>query len=804
MWKNYLKIAFRNLKRNKIYSAINVIGLGLGMAASIFIFLFVLDELNYDQFFPNADRIYRANVIGKLNGNEFTSATSATPLAPAMAGEIAQVEEVVRFGLQRTFPLGLEEKAFTEPIVLAADPNFLEFFGLGLIKGNPQTALEGPDKIVLTESVAAKYFGDEDPLGKTLWSGSNKTPMEVTGIVQDLPANSHLDFDAIISGDNWWFFEQENWTSNNLYTYYRISEGADVASIQEALDGFVLKYVGKEIQSFLGVSLETFREQGNAYGIGSMPIRDIYLKSTYSDEIKASGSEQYLYLFSAIAIFILLIACINFMNLSTARSANRAKEVGVRKSIGAQQSRLILQFLSESIVYSVLAGILALGIILVLMQPFNSLSGKDLGFGFLIQPGFILGFVIFLLFVGILAGSYPAFYLTSFSPVSVLKGKIKAGVKRSNLRSSLVVFQFFISTTLIISSLVVYKQLGYMQEKNLGFDKENVLSLLHIRALGGNQEAFKQELLSQTGFVEASYANSLPPRLNWNSLIRTKDKQQDILCNINVVDENYLETLGLKMASGRFFSKDIPADTGAILVNQTAFAQMGWTELDGTQEIGGFWREDGGVTYRRVIGVIEDYNYESLRENVRPLVMSLGPRGYFNQVAIRISPGQVSEKLNVLEQTWKKHSGGAPFEYSFLDADFNLLFQKEQKMGNIILIFTVLAIGIACLGLFGLAAYTTEQRSKEISIRKALGASMGNLVTILSKDFTLLVLLGFILAGPLSYYFLEKYWLQNFAFRTEIDLLLILFAGLISIVISWLTVSYQTASSNPVDYLKNE
>lgn len=807
MWENYLKIAMRNLKRNKIYSAINIIGLSLGMAASILICLFILDELSYEKFIPDADRIYRANVSGKMNGNEFTSATSATPMGPAMESEIAQVEETVRFGMMRTFPLRVEDKAFTEPIVLAADPNFLSFFGFQLIKGNPETALSGPDKIVLTQSVAEKYFGEEDPIGKTIYSGSEKKPLEVTGLVADVPANSHLDFDAVISGENWWFFDQENWTSNNIYTYYKLVEGANPADIDVALNGFVVKYVGDEIQKFLGISLDAFKEQGNAYGIHTMALPDIYLKSDTDDEIKASGNMQYLYLFGGIAVFILLIACINFMNLSTARSANRAKEVGVRKSIGAYKSRLITQFLTESILNSVFAGLIALGIILILLQPFNAISGKDIGLSFLIQPQFVFGFLTFILLIGLVAGSYPAFFLTSFSPASVLKGKIRAGMKRSHLRSGLVVFQFFISTVLIISSMVVYKQLGYMQEKNLGFDKENVISLLHIRALGNNQEAFKQDLINQTGFSNASFANSLPPRIDWSSVMRTKDNQQDILCNINVVDENFLENMGMKLVGGRFFSKDIPSDTEAVLVNETAFAQMGWTELDGNQAVGGFWDDDGSITYRKVIGILEDYNYESLRQNVRPLVMLKGGKNDFNEIAIRINPGQISDKLDVLEQTWNKHADGAPFEYSFLDADFNLLFQKEQKMGNIILIFTVLAIGIACLGLFGLAAYTTEQRSKEISIRKALGASMASLVTILSKDFTLLVIIAFILAGPLSYFFLEKYWLQNFAYRTEIDLGLILIAGMISILIAWLTVSYQsfkTAASNPVDYLKNE
>jgi putative ABC transport system permease protein len=807
MWKNYLKIAWRNMKRNRIYSLINIIGLSLGMTASVLIFLFVFDELSYDQTIPHADRIYRVNVSGKLNGNEFISTSSAAPLGPAMKEEIAQVEDFVRMGVLRTYPLIEEEKAFTESIVMVADLNFLDFFGLELLSGNRQSALNGPNKIVLTKTVAEKYFGEEDPVGKTILGGAEKIQLEVTGVMADMPTNTHLDLDAVISGENWWFFEQENWTTNNLLTYYRIAEGADPDAIQEILNDFVIKYVGAELLQFLGVSIEAFLAQGNAYGLISIPMLDIYLNSNASDEIKSPGNLQYLYLFSGIAIFILLIACINFMNLSTARSANRAKEVGVRKSIGANRKRLIWQFLAESLIYSAIAGALTSIVILLVLQPFNLLSEKSLSAEIFLDLRFIGIFLAFLLIVGLLAGSYPAFYLTSFSPVGVLKGEIRSGVKRSVLRSGLVIFQFFVSIALMISSLVVYSQLKFTQEKNLGIDKENVLALLHVRSLGANEEAFKQEVLAQSGFVAAAYSNVLPPRIDWTSLMRTKDKQQDVLCYINYVDEDYLDALGFKLTSGRFFSREIPSDTGALLVNQTAMALMGWEELDGTQEVGGFWNDDETVTYRKVIGVIEDFNFESLRQNVRPLVVMNGGENTFNEMAIRISPGQVSEKIQLLESVWKKHAGGAPFEYLFLDEDFDRLFHKEQKMSQIILVFTGLAIGIACLGLFGLAAYTTEQRSKEISIRKTLGASMANLVAILSKDFTLLVAIAFVIAGPVSYLLLERCWLQNFAYRIEIGPGLIFLAGMVAVVIAWLTVSYQsfrTAASNPVDYLKSE
>ncbi|MFC3415378.1 ABC transporter permease [Algoriphagus hitonicola] len=806
MWKNYLKIAYRNLLKNKIYSGINVFGLSLGMAASFLILIYVLDELSYDKFHPDGEHIYRIGMQGSMNGNDFDMPFSPAPMAQAMVDEIPEVEEATRIGVFRTMPMRYEEKSFTEPITLVVDPNFFNFFGFKLLKGNPKEALTGPDKVILTESTAKRYFGDQEPIGKVLLRGSEKTATEVSGIVADPPYHSHLTFEMLLSADSWGYMKDEQWSSNNLYTYFRIHSEANPQNAQDGIDGFVTKYFGPEIQQFLGISLDAFLEQGNRYGYSYIPMMDIHLFSGSADDIKPGGNIQYLYIFGAVALFIILIACINFMNLATARASSRAKEVGVRKAIGAQKSRLIYQFLTESMLYSLISGLLALVFIVLALAPFNGLSGKDLGLELLTKPYFLIGLVSFILLVGVLAGSYPAFYLTSFSPVEVLKGKIRSGVKRSNFRNGLVVFQFFISICLIISSMVVYKQLRFMQEKNLGFNKENVVDLLHTQTLGKNAEAFKQELLSQTDFVSASFANTLPPNIDWSSVFKTTDSQQDFLCTLNFVDHDQLQTLGYELVKGRFFSRDFPSDTGTVVLNETAFRQMGWTELDGSQKVSGFWNVNSEPVARTVVGVIRDFNFESLRTSVRPLIMTLGTVPN-NEMAIRLRSGNPAEKVALLEQIWKKHSDGAPFEYSFIDSNFQRLFQAEQKMGNIILVFTVLAISIACLGLFGLAAYTTEQRSKEISIRKALGASIPHLVTILSKDFTILVLIAFVFAGPLAYYLMNSFWLGNFAYRIEIGIFLILLSGLMAILIAWITVSYQsfkTAASNPVDYLKSE
>jgi len=806
MLKSYLKITFRNLLKNKVYSGINILGLSLGMAASILIIIYIVDELSYDKFHPGGELIYRVGMQGKMNGNEFNMALSPAPLSLALKDEVPEVADAIRLGAFRTMPIRLEEKTFTEPMMLVAESNFFEFFGFELLQGDPKTALSGTDRIVLTESTSKKYFGDADPIGQIILRGSDKRATEVTGVVADPPHNSHLDFEMLLSAESWAYMKDLQWSSNNLYTYFRIHPGSNPQQVKLALDSFIQKYFGPEIEQFLGISLKAFLEAGNQFGYMIQPLQEIHLHSDLDEEIKQGGSIQYLYIFGAIALFIIVIACINFMNLSTARSSNRAKEVGVRKSVGAGKGRLIGQFLSESIVYSFMSGFLALLLIVIALRPFNSLSGKELGLELFAHPLVLPAFLGFMILIGLMAGSYPAFYLTAFSPVAVLKGKIRSGVKRSNFRNGLVIFQFFISISLIISSMVVYKQLNYMQEKNLGFDKENVIKLLHTMALGKNSESFKQELLANSGFVTASYANALPPNIDWNSVFKTSDSKQDFLCNLNFVDHDHLETMKYKMVMGRFFSKDYPSDTGAILLNESAFRQMGWTTLDGNQRLGGFWNVNSEPVEREVIGVIQDFNFESLKNAVRPLIMTLGPEPN-RELAVRISPGDLESKLAFLERTWKKHSDGAAFEYSFVDANFDTLFIQEKKMGNIILIFTVLAISIACLGLFGLAAYTAEQRSKEISIRKALGASIANLVTILSKDFTILVGIAFLIAGPLSYYLMTNFWLQNFAFRVDIDVFLILIAGVISIVIAWLTISVQsfkTAMNNPVDYLKNE
>jgi putative ABC transport system permease protein len=802
MIKNYLKTALRIMLRQKGYSIINIAGLSVGIAATLIIITYIVDETSYDKMHSDASRMYRIACSGRLQGTAMEIATSPAPVAEAIQKGIPQIEETVRVGLFRTMPMGYEDKHFTEQNVAVADSNFFKFFSFAVLKGNPETFLRGTNKIVITESVAKKYFGNEDPIGKIMFRGSDKKVSEVTGVVKDAPPNSHIQFDIVLSGESWDYMRNTQWTSNNLYTYFKLRDNAGLTSVKEQLNKLAETNIGAEIEKYVGVSFKEFKAQGNDFGLFIQPMLDIHLKSSLSDEFVPNGNIQYLYIFGVVAAFIILVACINFMNLSTARSANRAKEVGVRKTIGAFRSRLIIQFVSESLIYSIISTILALGIIALTLDAFNLLSGKELSFSVFSNPVVIVSLIIFTIVIGLIAGSYPAFYLTSFKPTEVLKGKIRSGFRNSALRNVLVVFQFIISIALIFGSLVVYKQLRFMQEKNLGFDKENVVNLLHTYSLGKNAQAFKNEIASHPSFKGASFANNLPPRVSWTSAYRKGGSEQDFLLHVYQVDHDHLKTMGYEMAQGRFFSREFKSDTAAIILNESAWKEMGYKDLDEATVLS--YNSDPPSPLK-VIGVMKDFNYQSLKDNVRPMAILLGNEPNL-EMAIRLAPGNTHDQIKILEGVWKKHASDAPFEYTFLDQNFDLLFRAEQRMSQIILVFTFLAISIACLGLFGLAAYTAEQRAKEISIRKVMGASIPQVFILLSKDFTVLVMVAFVLATPLAWYFADQ-WLSGFANRISIDVSYVLIAALVSFVIAILTISYQSikaARENPVNSMRAE
>ncbi|MFZ6013903.1 MAG: ABC transporter permease, partial [Bacteroidota bacterium] len=662
--------------------------------------------------------------------------------------------------------------------------------------------LKGPNKVVITQSAARRYFGHEDPLGKTLLRGSERIATEVSGLVQDPPHNSHIDFDMVLSGESWQYMNDVIWVNSNLFTYFRVQPDADLEKVKGTLNNLMERNAAADLEKFLGMSFKQFQEQGSDLGLFIQPMLDIHLKSDISEEISPNGNIQYLYIFSAIALFIILIACINFMNLSTARSANRAKEVGVRKTIGAFRSRLVIQFLAESMIYSFLSTVLALALLSVSLVPFNMLSGKALDLSIFFNPVFIIAIVLFTILVGLIAGSYPALYLTAFKPVDILKGKLKAGFRNSSLRNALVVFQFVISISLIFGSIVVYQQLEYVQNKNLGFDKENVINLLHTMALKKDAQAFKNELASHPEFKGASFASRLPPNVNWNSAFRKGGTDQDFLFAVYEVDPDHLVTMGYTLSQGRFFSRDFPTDTAAAILNETAYEQMGFESLEEASVIS--YRGDK-PTQLKVVGVLRDFNFESLKNSVKPMAILLSKEPN-HEMAIRLAPGKTEDQIKLLQSIWKKYAPGAAFQYSFLDQNFDAQFRAEQRMSNIILIFTLLAIFIACLGLFGLATYTAEQRAKEISIRKVMGATVQQVVVLLSKDFTVLVLIAFAIAAPLGW-FAAQNWLEGFAFRINLNGWVVLLSGFLALLIAMITISFQAvkaAKENPVNAMRGE
>lgn len=805
MLKYNFLMAWRLLLSQKIYSTVNIFGLTTGVTAALLILLYVADELSYDRFHPDADRIYRVTFHGRLQGEDINSAQTGLPLAEAIQREGTGIESTLRIDKWMTCPVQYEEKAFTEMYFYLADSNFFSFFNFKLLEGNPQEALKGPHKVVISQDAALRYFnykgkGDPSPIGKTMVIGSTgDVTAEVTGIVQNPPLNAHLRFDFLMSLENSGYIDDKSWLSTMVYTYFKLLPGTDIANMEKTFDTFIRKYGAGDLQRGLNVTLEEFLQQGGDVGFKSQAMTDIHLRSHLNDELEPNGNLEYVYLFSAIAGFILLLACINFMNLATARSAKRAKEIGVRKTVGALRGKLIGQFLTESFLYSIIAFGLSLVLVTFLRIPFNMLSGKELSTEMLLNPSFLAGFIMLLIIIGFLSGSYPAFYLTSFRPMDVLKGKARAGRGNSRIRNGLVIFQFFISIALIISSIMVFRQLSYLQQQSVGFQKENVVGLMHTMNLGKDAEPLKNEILSYPEFVAASYASRLPPNVDMTATFRTETGEENFLMAYNIVDHDHQKTLGLEMVSGRFFSHDFRSDSSAVIINETAARRIGYQEGQVNK-----LRFSGNDTYTmEIIGVVKDFNFESLKTTIRPLALVLGGSQNWG-LAVRLSPGNPGEKISLLQKIWRKYMPNSPFEYSFVDETFAAKFRAEERLANVIFVFTLLAVFIACLGLFGLATFAAEQRSREISIRKVMGASVVQLVVLLSKDLSRLVLVAFIIAIPVAWYGMDE-WLKGFAYRIDFSLFIALWAGAIALLIAILTISYQAVKvsmGNPVNALK--
>ena len=808
MLYNYLKIALRNITRQKFYAFINITGLTIGLVTSLLIILYIVDEFSYDKFHEDADRIYRVNLMGRMSGQEFNSAYTSAPVASGFRNEIPGVGNACRIALWEDIPVERGEDLFTEKTVLVADSNLFSFFSFTLLSGDPKEVLSGPNSIVLTETAANRIFGytgagDSRCIGQSLEFGNDKLLCSITGICEDPPSNSHFHFTMILSMESWDGSRNPVWVSNNLLTYIKLQEDANRENVESQIPELVKKHIGPQAQQYLGISFEQFLEMGGAYGFYLQPLTEIHFEPDVDLHLEPGGNMKTIYLLIGIVVFIVVIACINFMNLSTARYSGRAKEVGVRKSLGSTSARLRAQFLTESVLYTLISLLLAQVVLLIILPRFNMLAGKFLNVQALYSFYYITAIIGLVVITGIIAGSYPAFYLTSFKPVEVLRGRIRAGIKSKGIRQILVIFQFTMSTGLIICTLLINKQLRFIQNKDLGFDRDNLIVIKNAGSLGTNKNAFKEELLKMAEVEDASISNLVPPDVSYSDLFRpVGEDTQERGSNYCIADENLITTLKFSMADGRFFSKDFSSDINGVVINEAAARLFGFDDPVG-EKIQTFWRENN-EDKREIIGVIKDYNFQSLEEEITSLLIFYGKEG--DNIVVRLTPGDIDKKINLIESKWKSFPESGSFDYSFVTDDFRAKFSKEQQLGRIFLVFTILAIIIASLGLLGLASFTSEQRSKEIGIRKAMGSSAGKVVQLLSMEYLNLVLISFVTASLLSYLIIS-WWLNNFAYKMNIGIISFLAGGIITLLVAILSVSYQSykaASGNPVDSLRYE
>ena len=789
-----MKIAFRNLAKQKFYSGINILGLTLGIACCLLIFLFVQHELSYDTFHAKANQIFRVQRVdyGTFGKIPYVSG----PYGPALAADFPDdVKATVRV-MKANGLLAYGDKSFNEYNLVYADSNFFQVFTFPLVQGNATTALASPNTLVLSKSLAKKYFGSENPVGKLMTMDKTDT-YQVTGVMADVPSNSHLKFDLITSIQPVSRQEGFNvWRNNSMFTYVLLANPNRVKNLEAKFPAFMDKYLG-----------EAYKTWGGKMGLALEPLTDIYLNSGSNMDNAEHGSRSNVYIFSAIAVFILVIACINFMNLASARSVGRAKEVGVRKVLGAYKKNLITQFLSESTLLTFISVLLAVLLIILVLPYFNALAEKSLAVPFT-NPLLYVFLVGIALVVGLLAGSYPAFFLSSFQPVKVLKGHLSASAGNPVLRQALVVFQFSISIFLIVGTMVIFRQMAFMQNKNLGFNKDQVITIpLDNSEIYSRRQTFINQVKQLSGVKNVSVMSGEPGGFHDRYTFDIADKPGETW-NFRTVftDVDYVPAFAMKLAAGRNFSKSFPTDsTAAIMLNETAVKNLGWSPQEAIgKEIMDKGLPDSIKYQRKVVGVVKDYHFSSLRETIAPLAILM--RNDHRVIAVRLASGNPKPILTAIEKVYAATAPQYPFAYSFLDEEFASQYKTEQKQGQVLTIFSVLAIFIACLGLFGLASYTTEQRRKEIGIRKILGASVSGIVTLLSTDFLKLVVLANVVAWPLAWWAMH-HWLQNFSYRVDIGLIIFITAGVIALLIAILTIGFQAikvAVANPVNALRDE
>ena len=826
MLRNYFVIAWRNILRNKTNSIINIAGLAIGLACVIMITLYVQDELKYDRFLKNANRIYQVYLDGMMGGQGGLLSNTPPAVGPALQKSFPEIEAYTRFYVMGSEVISNDANSktqnhFTEKKFLAVDSNFLQVFDFAMKDGDAKSCLQNPHSIVLTEKTAKKYFGNENAIGKNLVLDQYKEPFTITAVLKDIPSQSTLQFDLLIPTAACKAVQHFSWSwvwlQVNTYVLLNKNISTDPANIKKIKSKFPEMVRVQAASAFkrIGQPYDEFIKKGNKWDFFLQPLTEVHLYSSNisSQFLYTLGDIKTVYIFSAIAFFIIVLACVNFMNLSTAQSATRAKEVGIRKVLGSEKKQLIRQFLSEAMLYSLISTIIALILVALLLPLFNSVSGKNLQFESILSSGIWI-FILLLTFItGLLAGSYPAFYLTSFNPVAVLKGGVfKKSLSNLLIRNGLVVFQFTVSIALIICTIILFQQLQFSQNKDLGLKKDNVIMLPNAEKMGTSaEETFRQEMSQIPGVLQASITTSLPTLKSFGDgyIPEVTGVQEalakDIAINSFIVDEHFIPTLKIQVLQGRNFSKDFN-DSTSVILNETAVKQIGWKN-----PVGKFMTYPGNNNQRfQVIGVAKDFDVESIHNTMAPFALFHSSSKTYDigvsYLMASVDPQSTKKILAELESKWKKFAPSVPFEYSFLDKSFEAMYNDEQRMGAVFGIFTTLSILVACLGLFGLSVYTAERRKKEIGVRKVLGASVQIVVNLISKEFVKLVFVAAIIAFPIAWLVMHK-WLQDFVYRINIQWWVFAISALLALLIAVLTISFQAikaAVANPMKSLRSE
>ncbi len=803
---NYLLIALRNAWRNKVYFLINLLGLAIGIASSIIILLFVLDELSYDRHNEHFDEIYRICIRGKIQGNEIEAALSNAPMGATLKANYPEVEEsarlytfdgdpVVRFG----------DQVFIEENFYYADSTFFNVFTAPVVSGDPAGLLNRPNTIVLTEEVARKYFGEEDPVGKMLIVGERETQYEISGVVKAFPENSHFRFNMLGSMTSIHVADVDRWLGNNNYTYIRLRKGSDPDVVEARFPDLLAQHMGVELEEILGLTMEEFFSSGNTYGYFLQPLKHIHLRSDLQFEINPGGSQSSVVMFSVIAIFLIIIASINFMNLATASGAKRATEVGIRKVAGAEKRRLIWQFLAESFLITLLSLMLAIVLVELFLPAFNNLADKSLRLNSIGGWRLFAGLLLIGLFVGFSSGSYPAIFLSSFKPVDVLKSGAMRGSRGAGLRKVLVTFQFIVTIVLFICTLIVNSQMNYLQVKDLGFEKENLVVIDRTYVLENQLEAFRQELLMNPSILNATYSSAVPGGLIGDNAFLPEGAESGETHAINNIwtDWHFREAYKLELVQGRWFEQGNPTDSTALILNESAVKAFSFEDPLSKRLYTQFG--DNTQVPRPIIGVVKDFHFQSLHQEVRPLVMQF-IEGNKYQLSVRISGLETAKTMEYIEKTWVSFKEQQPIHMTFLEEDLAALYNNDEKASDIFSIFSILAIFIAALGLLGLASFSAAQRTKEVGIRKAMGASISSVLMTLSREFIWLILIATLAAWPLGY-FIMRNWLQDFPVRIQLDPMVFVMSSLMAFLIAAVTVLlrvYQSASMNPISSLRYE